>query len=208
MPGDIEIGLVRAGQLRAAAAVLARSFQRDEQHVHLFPDPARRARALPHEFAAVCRDAIGLGHVHAASLDGRLTGVAVWLPPGAHPMSFRRQIRLVPDAARLFWAAPGSFGRVARFGIDAAGMHPPQPYWYLEAIGVDPAAWGRGVGTRLLRHGLAVADRAAQPCYLETSAERNVRWYRAHGFEVRASGVRFSPDGPDFWTLLRPPQPG
>ncbi len=203
---DVEIRLLTTGRLAEAAALLARSFHRDPLHVHLFPDEEVRARALPHEFAAACRDGIGLGHVQAASLGGRLAGVAVWLPPWGYPMSARRRLRLVPDAARLYLAAPRSFGRVARFGTAVARAHPPQPYWYLEVVGVDPAAQGRGIGTRLLRRVLDVADAAGEPCYLETDTEANVRWYRGLGFEILAAGVELSPGGPPFWTMLRQPR--
>ena len=75
-------------------------------------------------------------------------------------------------------------------------MHPGQPYWYLEVVGVDPAAQGRGVGTRLLEPVLAQAEEVGQLCYLETMTERNVGWYRSLGFEVREVEVRFVPGGP------------
>jgi GNAT superfamily N-acetyltransferase len=204
--GDVEIGLLTAGRLAEAAALLARAFREDPGHVHLYPDPAARERALPHEFAAACRDGIGLGHVQAASAGGRLAGVAVWLPPGGYPMTIRRQLRVVPDAARLCLASPGSFARLVRYGSAVERAHPPQPYWYLEVLGVEPALQGLGIGTRLLRPVLDAADRARLPCYLETDTEANVRWYRGRGFEVRAADLELSPGGPPFWTMLRPPR--
>ena len=89
---------------------------------------------------------------------------------------------------------------------NVARRHPPQPYWYLENVGVEPALQGRGIGTRLLAPVLALADAAGQPCYLETQTERNVAWYRALGFEVREAGVAFTAGGPPNWTMLRPPR--
>lgn len=206
MTGDVEVAPLTADRLGEATALLARAFHDDPGHAYLYPDPAARRRALPHEFAAACRDAIGLGHVHAASIGGRLAGVAVWLPPDAYPMTVRRQLRVVPDAVRLCLASPGSFVRLVRYGTAAERAHPPQPYWYLEVLGVDPALQGLGIGTRLLRTGLATADRARLPCYLETDTEANVRWYRGHGFEVRAPALELGPGGPPFWTMLRPPR--
>lgn len=84
-------------------------------------------------------------------------------------------------------------------------MHPARPYWYMEVVGVDPAARALGVGTRLLEPVLALADEAGQPCYLETMTESNVAWYRSLGFEVRGAGVRFVPGGPPNWTMMRHP---
>ncbi len=85
-------------------------------------------------------------------------------------------------------------------------LHPAQPYWYLEVVGVEPATQGLGVGTRLLEPVLAQADEVGQRCYLETMTERNVSWYGTLGFEVVRGGVTFSPGGPPNWTMLRHPR--
>jgi ribosomal protein S18 acetylase RimI-like enzyme len=86
-----------------------------------------------------------------------------------------------------------------------ARLHPAQPYWYLEVVGVDPRARGLGIGTRLLEPVLALADETGQTCYLETMTERNVGWYQSLGFEVREAEVRFVAGGPPNWTMMRPP---
>ena len=205
MMAGIEIGHLTADRLSEAAALLARAFHEDPGHVHLYPDATARARALPHQFSAACREAMGLSHVRTASVGGRLVGIAVWLPPGAYPISIWRQLRLVPDVARMCLASPRSFGKVVRFAAAAHMAHPAQPYWYLQVIGVEPALQGRGIGTRLVGPVLDMADRAGQPCYLETDTAPNVRWYRGLGFEVRAAGVEFIAGGPPYWTMLRPP---
>lgn len=190
-------------RLEEAAALLARSFHDDPNHVHFFPDEGTRARALPREFALVCRDALGLGHVYAASRDGELVGVAAWLPPGGFPLSLRRQLRAVPDMVRILAAAPRSSRRLLQFTASATRMHPAQPYWYLLVVGVEPAMQGLGIGTRLLAPVFARADEEGLPCYLETDTERNVVWYRKLGFEVIRDRVSFTPGGPPFWTMLR-----
>jgi ribosomal protein S18 acetylase RimI-like enzyme len=63
----------------------------------------------------------------------------------------------------------------------------PEPHWYLWALGVAPTAQGHGIGGSLLGPVLARADAAGLPCYLETQTERNVAFYRKHGFEVLTS---------------------
>jgi ribosomal protein S18 acetylase RimI-like enzyme len=94
---------------------------------------------------------------------------------------------------RVLAAAPRSFDRLLRFTAGVTKLRPAQPYWYLEVVGVEPAAQGMGIGTRLLEPVLTVADEAGQLCYLETITERNVAWYRRLGFEVRSAGVSFTP---------------
>ena len=132
-------------------------------------------------------------------------GVAAWLPPGAFPLSTERQLRALPGMAGMLAAAPRSALRLPRYTASIARLHPAQPYWYLEVVGVDPAARGLRVGTRLLEPVLALADEMDQSCYLETMTGRNVAWYRTLGFEVRDAGVRFVPGGPPNWTMMRLP---
>jgi GNAT superfamily N-acetyltransferase len=113
---------------------------------------------------------------------------------------------LLPETALLLAASPRSILRLLRFMAGVSRLHPAQPYWYLELVGVEPTAQGLGVGTRLLEPVLARADEAGQRCYLETMTERNVAWYGTLGFEVVRAGVSFSPGGPPNWTMLRHPR--
>ena len=200
---DIRITGLSDDLLEEAAGVLARSFRENPNFVDLFPNEKVRVRVLPRLQRACLRDAMKFGRVHVASRGGKLVGVAAWLPPGAFPLSPWRQLRVMPDMVRILAAAPRSVPRLARFMSSVAGLHPAQPYWYLEVVGVDPSTQGLGIGTRLLAPGLALAGQAGQPCYLETMTERNVGWYRKLGFEVRSDGVSFTPGGPPNWTMIR-----
>ena len=195
LPGD---------RVAEAASVLARTFHDNPNFVHLFPD--ERARALPRLQQMCLHDALSFGHVYAATLRGEIVGVAAWLPPDAFPLSPRRQLRVLLDTALMLAASPRSVPRLLRFMAGVSRLHPAQPYWYLEVVGVEPAAQGLGVGTRLLEPVLARVDEMGQRCYLETMTERNVAWYGALGFEVVRAGVTFSPGGPPNWTMLRHPR--
>jgi GNAT superfamily N-acetyltransferase len=203
-----EVRVVRLPRERLAEAVgvLSRSYQDHPNFIDFFPAAEVRARALPRVCAAGLRDALALGHVYAALHGGALVGVAAWLPPGGFPPSPWRQLRVAPDLLRVLAAAPRSTGRLRQFMANVARRHPPRPYWYLENVGVEPAMQGRGIGRRLLRPVLALADAAGQPCYLETQTERNVAWYRTLGFEVREAGIAFTAGGPPNWTMLRHPR--
>jgi GNAT superfamily N-acetyltransferase len=53
----------------------------------------------------------------------------------------------------------------------------PGPHWYLFGVAVDPELHGQGIGSAIIREGLAVADRESKPCYLETSEPRNLALY-------------------------------
>lgn len=190
--------------VKHASRVLVSSFHEQPHFVDLFPEPTVRTRALPHVFAALLADARQHGRIETISSNGTLTGVAVWYPPDAYPLSVGRQLRALPAMLRLAVAAPRSLRRVWQFQGASSRLHPSEPYHYLAAIGVDPAVQGTGVGSELLSMGLAHADATGQPCYLETHTIRNVDWYRAHGFEVRAAEIAFTPGGPPNWTMYRP----
>ena len=49
-------------------------------------------------------------------------------------------------------------------------LHPTADHWYLPLTGVDPRAQGWGLGSRLLRHALAICDRDRLPAYLEATS--------------------------------------
>lgn len=54
--------------------------------------------------------------------------------------------------------------------------------WYLVYIGSKPSARGKGYARKLIEHGCALADRAGQATYLESSAAGNQTYYEKYGF--------------------------
>jgi GNAT superfamily N-acetyltransferase len=101
-----------------------------------------------------------------------LAGVALWLPPG---------VEADGDAMGQIMAEsvnPALMDDLAGFAEKQAANHPHEPHWYLPLIGVDPAHQGRGIGSALLSHALAIADTAKLPAY-PRAAERRHRHGRA-----------------------------
>ena len=62
--------------------------------------------------------------------------------------------------------------------------HAPGPHVYVRAVAVDPGSQGRGVGGKLMRAAVAIADRERLPCFLETCGPRNPDIYARYGFAV------------------------
>lgn len=92
----VAVSPLRRGEVALAAAVLAAALHDDPGWRHVVPDPSRRKTALRGITGVAVRDALAFGGVLAARDDGRLQGVAVWLPPGRYPMSGRRKVGLCP----------------------------------------------------------------------------------------------------------------
>ena len=74
---------------------------------------------------------------------------------------------------------------------------------FVDGVRSPLAPWIAGIGAALIEHGIAMAERAGQQCFLETGNPRNVAYYERFGFEVVSEGD--GPDGgPHVWFILRP----
>jgi GNAT superfamily N-acetyltransferase len=204
----VRIVLLAPEDASAAAAVLARSHADYPSFRNLFPERARRVRALEAMFTGIAGDAARLGSAYAAvSDDGGVSGVAIWLAPGRFPWSAWRQLRGAGWMLKVLLAAPGSFRAFMNTGANGARLHPRYPHWYLVTMGVDPAAQRIGLGGRLLEPVLEIADREGVDCYLETANHANVEYYARHGFVVENSSLQLVPDGPAHVAMRRRPVP-
>jgi GNAT superfamily N-acetyltransferase len=183
-----------AAALRAAVlGTLTDAFADDAAVRHLYPDDADYARHFPGFLEALAGRAFEHGTV---DLDADGLAAALWLPPGVwpHETAVAAHLEATIPPARLAVLAAG-------FEIQG-GLHPLAPHWYLPWIGVRPAARGRGLGGRLLRRGLARADAAGVPAYLEATSRRNAALYARHGFHALA--VVESPGYPEVIAMWRP----
>lgn len=161
------------------------------------PDPERRALALSTITMVAVTEAVRFGHVFAARRNGRLQGVAVWVPPRHYPMRMTRRLRAIPAMARLATRMPRDFRNVARLGAAIDAVFPDEPVWYLQVLGVHPDAQRRGLGSRLLIPTLKNAHRTGIPCYLETSLPANVGYYQRFGFDLITAAGSVYPGGPE-----------
>ncbi len=197
-----QVTKLEPSQQRAAAEMLGRAFFDDPLSVYLLPDEAKRARLLPWMYERIVRYGLRYdGEVLATH--GAVDGVAVWLPPGLSHTPALRLVRvgLALTPIKFGLGAVGRFmaaNHVERLRMQLA----PEPHWYLWLIGVEPAQQGRGTGSALIAPMIERADRDRLPCYLETHKERNLTFYRKHGFEV-VHAADMPHGGPPFWCLKR-----
>ncbi|APY85324.1 GNAT family N-acetyltransferase [Streptomyces alfalfae] len=164
------------------------------RHVVAADDHRERVRGLQELF--LTRIGMEYGQVWVAE-EGR--AVAVWTTPERDPGPGFAEVgprigELAGDRAAFFESADQALG----------SFRPQRPGWFLATVGVDPRAQGRGLGAAVLGPGLEAADRAGHPAFLETSTERNVRFYERLGFAVTAE-VTLPDGGPRTWCMLREP---
>ncbi|MEA2168431.1 MAG: hypothetical protein QOF76_1731 [Solirubrobacteraceae bacterium] len=183
-------------QHRALADVLIAAFQDDPVMSWAFPNPGRRAKYGRRFFAHTIRR---LADDNLTWTTPEVSGVSVWAAPGNWSLGALDLIRLaratgggqVPQGPRTL---------LGLAGIEA--RHPGEPHLYLPCVGVAPGHQGQGIGSALIRPGLAHADALGLPAFLESSNERNVPLYERHGFRV--TKVIRLPGGPRVWLMWRP----
>ncbi len=166
----------------------------------VFPDPATRGRGLRRLQRVPLEYGLRFGYVRQSD-EGRC--VAIWVPPGV-PMSPWRMVR----SGMLAVPLRTGLGPLARFGGAGGVMdkihkrHMRGPHWELLIVAVDPALQGQGRGSALVRDGLARADAAGLPCYLNTNTPANLPLYERLGFTVLEQAT-LGKDGPPAWAMRR-----
>lgn len=65
-----------------------------------------------------------------------------------------------------------------------AGFRPASPHLYLQMIGIDPGAQGKGIGSKMIRFIQGMSASTSKTIYLETSVLKNVEMYKRKGFVV------------------------
>lgn len=190
--------------LDRAVTTFARAFSPDPMVTWVFPDAAGRTAAARAVMRVLVEYGLCYGRV-TASHDAK--AACVWIPPGQGvtiPGMIRCGMLGVPLRTGL-----GPFGRFMAANDTMDKIHKarvPGPHWYLFGLAVDPELHGRGIGSALIREGLALADRKSLPCYLETSEPRNLGLYERFGFAVLEEAT-LGKGGPPAWAMLRQPQP-
>ncbi len=171
------------------AAQMARTFWDDPVSIYVFPKESRREPGLRAFFRTQMRaDYLPFGGCYVAE---GYAGSAIWAPAGKPLLTGLRGIlTMVPV---LPYVAANLAATLRLLNL-VESLHPHEPHWYLASLGTAVDQQGKGIGGALMRPVLAHCDAEGMPCYLESSKERNVPFYRRHGFEV-VKEVRL-PDGP------------
>ncbi|MFE0176345.1 GNAT family N-acetyltransferase [Streptomyces sp. NPDC059002] len=173
---------------------LARAFAHDPMLEWLLPDEGTRSELLARYFTAL-HDLHYGPHGRCETTGG---GAAFWFPPkgdGAGEPG--------PELLEKLGDVFGDQASVLQDSYEVISAETPsEPHWYLAVIGSDPAARGQGHGAALLRSGLALADAAGAPAYLEASTIDTIPFYKHFGFTVRRE-LRLPHGGVSVWPMWR-----
>lgn len=81
-------------------------------------------------------------------------------------------------------------------------LHPHEPHYYLEYLGVVPEQQGKALGSSILQHIINKADEEHVGCYLENANPRNIPFYQRFGFQIiHEKDIIGIPS----WFMWRPP---
>jgi len=193
----VEITRASPDRLTPLASVLGRSFVVEPMMRWSLGDHADISERFTRAFAYFLEGLIPLGVVWEA---GDAHGAAVWIPPdGADAWQ-----QVVTLDARSEGLTLDGGRRYAAFWEWVESRIPDEPMWNLDSIGVEPEARGRGIGSALIEHGLALARTDRVGAVLETGNPRNVPYYEKSGFVV--VDEEEAPDGgPRVWFMRRDP---
>ena len=187
-------------QFARAEQTLVSAFASDPMTGYLFPRSSQRARGLQAIYRVGLRQGLCYGKVDTAE-DCR--AVAVWLHSEQSRMNALEMLRMGYLAAglRMGWGSSRRVLRFLHFLEETRRNSMARPHWYLLSLAVAPECQVRGLGTMLLRHGIARAKAQGFACYLETTRDRNVAFYQKHGFSIAREAP--SPNGgPTVWSMM------
>ncbi|CAN8072142.1 unnamed protein product [Agarophyton chilense] len=130
--------------------------------------------------------------------------VAVWHYEGHWELSGMYLLRFLMGFIRCFGWRAFSLASAMKAVEDA---HPKEPHMHLFMIGTHQHNRGKGLGSIVISKMLAECDRERLPAYLESSNERNLSFYRRHGFELLSKVPGLAQDCPAVFGMWREPQP-
>lgn len=180
----------------AMVASLTEAFTDDPGLSWIWPDREDRLQRLPHFFAPIVSGTMANGiALHSPESEA----VSLWRQPGRIDPNAEEMAGSLPSMARAF-----SQG-LERSQLMSATLKAHRPagfdWWYLQFIGVRPAAQGSGLGGAVIRTGLDLASAANLPVYVEVMNPANLGYYRHIGFETLEE-FDLPDAGPHVWAML------
>lgn len=154
------------------------------KQVFLGLEDETRLRRVRRVYRGVMEMALQRGRVFVVRRAGLMAGAAVAYPPHCGKPSLLD--RALAGAGALTVGPAASMNYLA-YEREIRAMRPTKPHWYLFFLGVTPSFAGDGIGPAFVRHVCRLADADGVACYLETTVDAQVEFYKSYGFELQQS---------------------
>ncbi|MFX1454239.1 MAG: GNAT family N-acetyltransferase [Promethearchaeota archaeon] len=194
-------------RIKEAIEVAGNAFQEDPVAIYSFPDEKERKEKLKYSFKMIYEYGMRNGVTYATSEN--LEGIIVWLPPGkTYPSTWMMMRHGGFYAMRKIGLKFKAMRRsIAIFSFEEARHKELLPYehWYLQNIAVKPKEQRKGFGGRLISAMLNRINNEGFSIYLETNNEKNLSFYKSHGFDI-IENVIISETPVPLWCMVRNPR--
>ncbi|KAI9893799.1 MAG: hypothetical protein M1814_006016 [Vezdaea aestivalis] len=205
---------------KAAAATLADAFRNDKATRYVVDTPDMEDYSEEYKFQLhteifehLVASFILAGL--ATTIGENFGSVALWLPPGADNSGWCTFFRSGLWRLKYKLSAEGSLRWDKEFNPlllstkkEVLGERDEDSY-YLVYLGTKSGAQGQGLGRKLIEDITTLADEDGRCCYLESSHDENLPFYKRCGFETFKSISLVRDAKPiNLTVMLREPKPG
>lgn len=191
--GDSKVRTLTISEYRDAAQCLAEAFATDEVARYFIDTEDMSTHSEEHKWnlhfdilryavAAHCYNGI------VTTIGPNYDAIALWMPPGRNMDDWFTIFR---SGLWLLYFKLSREGKTRFYGEFLPLLHKTKHEilrerdnhsLYLVYVGTKPSARGKGYAQALIEHGLAMADEANIPTYLESSAKINELYYQKFDF--------------------------
>lgn len=196
MTTDVKVREATEADVDAAVDTLTRALL-DYPMTRACLDPDGYAERLT-QYHRLFVEGVGLPHGRIWVTDD-VSAVALWFPPDMPSDAF------APHAVAFNELAGSKAALTAEYGQAIGMFHPRTPVWLLALAAVDPDRQRQGLGHAVIAPGLATADAAHTPTFVETQDPANVGFYESLGFTTIAE-LELPHNGPMHYALYRTPR--
>jgi ribosomal protein S18 acetylase RimI-like enzyme len=195
---------VGSQQYSIVANILTSAFYEDPVYRWFMRQDSEKENAYKSLFKTVLEDFFPKSIVY---LNSEHKSASIWTDskdlPEASEMTEAMQAKFLENVK--YWCTEERVDRFTYLSGLQDDAHPSEPHHYLWVVGVRSDAKGKGLGTKMLGHHLAILDDLQIPAYLENSNEANIRFYERLGFK-QINTIDIEKGGPYLWGMWRDPQ--
>jgi hypothetical protein len=175
---------IQEKDIHRASQVLGKSFIDYPVLKFIFPDDQYRRDKIFHLFNFLVK--LGMLNGEVVAPTENIEGVIIWVNPNNIKSSFFNilQAGFINLAVKIDLS---TLNRIRKFYYTKQKIRSniiKNSYYLLDVIGIDTQFQKKGFGRLLIETKLIEIDKTKKPCYVETSEEKNILFYKKFGFNL------------------------